>query len=482
MPGFSTDVNDPTIQVMYADNVDFSGSGSNNVESRVTTNGQLLIGSTTAPHIKVGTLTSTGNTLAITTGSGTINLDLIGGIPDLHVAKYIVNPTSGAGGNYTTIASAITAASSGETIFVMPGTYTENLTLKVGVNICAFECDAYTPNVTIVGKMTMTTAGTVSIYGIRLQTNSDYILSITGSAASIVNLIGCYINATNNSAISSTTSSTSSIIRLSNCYGNLGTTGISYFSIEHGTIYIDKCVFTNSGLSAAQSSATGDSSFNITYSDFTNAISNASSSTSTIFWSSLKLGGRAVIPVTTSSTSTTVIRYSRIESDSQSAITVGAGTVVEIEFCDIDSSNTNVITGSGTVKYGILDFTNSSFKINTTTQTKRNSSTGSLYAKGGFSTNYVGVAADYNVLITDQIIGVTDVSVANITITLPSSGMTTGQQWIIVNEDLNPAHSANTITISDSGGAIVSLPSGYSSSASIYWNGSDYYISNFYYI
>lgn len=62
---------------MYADNVDFTGSAT--PAPQVTTNGQLLIGSTVAPNIRVGTLTSTGGTITVTPGAGTINLDLAGG-------------------------------------------------------------------------------------------------------------------------------------------------------------------------------------------------------------------------------------------------------------------------------------------------------------------------------------------------------------------------------------------------------------------
>lgn len=70
MAGFNNDV-------LIADNVDFRGVSP--TSGQVTTDGQLLIGSTVAPNIRVGTLTSTGGTLTITPGSGTINLDLAGG-------------------------------------------------------------------------------------------------------------------------------------------------------------------------------------------------------------------------------------------------------------------------------------------------------------------------------------------------------------------------------------------------------------------
>ena len=126
-------------------------------------------------------------------------------------AKWIVSPTA-SDGTHTTIAAALTSASSGDTIFIRPGTYTENPTLKAGVNLSAYTCDALTPNVTISGKCTFTGAGTVSISGINLQTNSDFCLAVTGSAASIVYLNNCYINALNNTAISYTSSSSSSAI------------------------------------------------------------------------------------------------------------------------------------------------------------------------------------------------------------------------------------------------------------------------------
>ena len=70
MAGFDNDV-------MYASNVDFSGAAT--VAATVTTNGQLLIGSTAAPNIRVGTLASAAGTITITPGAGTINLDLAGG-------------------------------------------------------------------------------------------------------------------------------------------------------------------------------------------------------------------------------------------------------------------------------------------------------------------------------------------------------------------------------------------------------------------
>ena len=75
-------------------------------------------------------------------------------------AKFIVSANVYEG-THTTIAAALTSASSGDTIFIRPGTYTENLTLKAGVNLCAYECDGQTPNVTVIGTLISTSDDSV---------------------------------------------------------------------------------------------------------------------------------------------------------------------------------------------------------------------------------------------------------------------------------------------------------------------------------
>ncbi|OGT44275.1 MAG: hypothetical protein A3F13_02595 [Gammaproteobacteria bacterium RIFCSPHIGHO2_12_FULL_40_19] len=57
--------------VMFADNVDFSAGSP--VEGKVTADGQLLIGATASPNIRVSTLTA-GSGMTITNGEGSITL------------------------------------------------------------------------------------------------------------------------------------------------------------------------------------------------------------------------------------------------------------------------------------------------------------------------------------------------------------------------------------------------------------------------
>src|ERR1700687_1425375 len=75
MGGFANDAAGNTI--VWADNIDFSG---NVIVSRsITTNGQLLIGSTAAPNIRTGTLTSPSGSVTIGYSSPNITLDVTTG-------------------------------------------------------------------------------------------------------------------------------------------------------------------------------------------------------------------------------------------------------------------------------------------------------------------------------------------------------------------------------------------------------------------
>ena len=104
-------------------------------------------------------------------------------------------------GDFTTIQAAIDASSSGETIYVRPGTYTENLTLKAGVNINGVYAGDNSNQVTVIGKLLASYSGSVSVTFIDLETNGDYAIHVTGANATILNIKYTSINATNADAI-----------------------------------------------------------------------------------------------------------------------------------------------------------------------------------------------------------------------------------------------------------------------------------------
>ncbi len=330
-------------------------------------------------------------------------------------AKWIVSATA-SDGTHTTIAAALTSASSGDTIFIRPGTYTENLTLKVGVNLAAYDCDALTPNVTISGTCTLTTAGTVSISGIRLQTNSAAAIAVTGSAASILQIKNCYLNFTNTTGITFSASNTAAAIYITDCRGDLGTTGIALFThTSTGLMQVINTLFSNSGGSSTAStcsSGTIDASF----SQFTNPITTSSTGAGT--WEHC-----VISTVAQNATSATLgggslsCKWCRFQAGSASALSIG-GASVFLEFCDVASSNTNAITGAGTLTYSPITFSGSSSTVNTSVQTPfiigpkiyttggitfDNSSTLNIFSQGTFSPTIIGAGTAGTVAMGTQV-------------------------------------------------------------------------------
>lgn len=278
---------------------------------------------------------------------------------DLHGPKFIVGDTSN-GANYSTIAAAITAASAGDTIYIQARStaYTENLTLKAGVNLTAFVCDAMTPNVKIVGKLSFSSAGTVSISGIWLETNSDNFLEITGSAASIVNLSGCYLNCANATGIVFSSSSASAILRIVNCLGDIATTGISLFSHSSaGAMLIVYSRFLNSGNSTTASTCSGG---NVTL-RFTSLRHTITTSSTCVFLSEFcqhVTADISTVAITHGGVNSSALRHTYVESGTAIALTLS--TQLNIQGCVINCGNANVVTGTGTAQFTAVHLTNSS--------------------------------------------------------------------------------------------------------------------------
>ncbi len=315
--------------------------------------------------------TSSGSLGQVLTSNGAGSNPSFKTAVDLHTARFIVGNTSN-GANYSTIASAITAASSGDTIFIQTGTYTENLTLKAGVNLTAFGSDSSlngSGTVIISGTCTFTGTGTVTISGIQLQTNSAALLVVSGTLASVVNLNNCYLNCTNNTGITYSSSNAASLININYCSGNLGTTGIAFHSMTSpGTLSYRYCLLGNTGNSTTAASNSDGAVFLI-YSISINSFSTSSTGTFLANYSTINVASLNIAAITTAgSSSGNAANQSTLASGSASSVSVGSGTTMNLQSSIISSSNTNAITGSGSLIYSGLIFP-SSAKINTTTQT-----------------------------------------------------------------------------------------------------------------
>lgn len=313
-------------------------------------------------------------------------------------AKWIVDATAGQG-THTTIAAALTAASSGQTIFIRPGTYTENLTLKAGVNLVAYLGDSYTPNVTIVGKCTFTGAGTVTLSGLYLKTNGDFFLAVTGSAASVVNVVGCFLDCHDNTGISYTSSSSSSAIDIELCNYLYGTNTTPLFaSSGAGAISFLYTQSTGSVSSSSGANTCSAGTVNSAYSTISSPITfsgtanlsaiGATFATQSVNATCLTIGG--------STTSEAINCY--FLSGTASSISVSVGCTLHLKgSATVSSSNANAITGAGVLKYASIDFIGSSSTINTTTIQNFNDSIPSISSSNGSQAITVGSTGNVSV-------------------------------------------------------------------------------------
>lgn len=345
MPGFDNNT-------VYADNVDFRGVQP--VVGQMTTDGQLLIGSTSTPHIKAGSLSFNAN-MNVATGSGTITLN------PYNTAKLIVDPIANIG-THTTITSALAAASSGDTIFIRPGTYTENLTLKAGVNLTAFECDNNSTSVVILGTTTASYNGESNISGIRFQTNGSTAISFSGSNATVLNLFNCYIFASNSNGI--TFNAANSGARFFSCSIAASATFKIFDIISVSGISIYQGAMSNVD-STASTMAAGV--LNIYGADINSVFSTSSAASMNVFGGKWTDNSTNTTVLTTSGTGSFSIYNCFISSGSASSISIGSGTSLTISDCIIISSNTNAISGAGILNLGSITFAGTSSNISTST-------------------------------------------------------------------------------------------------------------------
>ncbi len=317
-----------------------------------------------------GTSTFSGRTLQAGTGISITNPTGVGGnsvisssaaATDLHVAKLIVNSTSNAGGNYSTIGAAIAAASSGDTIFVMPGntgTYTEDFTLPAGVHLTGFVGDELAPNVTIIGKITFTAAGSSTITGLRLQTNADFFIVVSGNSASQLWVRNCYFNCADHTGISFTSSSGSAELRILDCRGVIGTTGITLFThSSSGTLGLVRNGMTLGVSTTASTCSSG--ACNVSYCSYGFPITYSGTGGGTLLFSQFIVTNTTC--VTFGGSGVQIVNYCLFTSGSASAISMSTATT--LDYVDVSSSNVSAIAGSGALTAGVITFSGSSSTI-----------------------------------------------------------------------------------------------------------------------
>lgn len=291
----------------------------------------------------------------VVAGSHLININ------PMSASRWIVDPL-GFNGSHTTIASAIASATSGDTIFIMPGTYTENLTLKAGVNLASYGSEYLTGQVIINGTCTCNYAGQVGCNGITFQTNGANPAITSASGTPTLKLAQCNISALTNTAI--TANNSSFVLAAFEC-GMTASASNAIWVITSGSLGINRSSFGSANTTPNSIAAGVVNLFNCSIAC---ALSTSSTGSCNLF--SCTANTANVACLTTAGTGSGTIYNSLLQSGTAPATSIGAGTSVTISGVTVNSSNANVFTGAGTLIYGPISFVQGSgLNSNVTTQT-----------------------------------------------------------------------------------------------------------------
>lgn len=325
---------------------------------------------------QAGTIIVSGSTLAAATVTETYNSTGLstGNLEIEHRAwttPFVVDAstTPGARGTFSTIQAAIDAAVSGQTVFIRPSAtpYTENLSLKAGVNLTSFGSSSFDIGVTIVGNHTFSAAGNCNLSGLIFQTNNaGAAITVSGSSASALQLFNCRIEATNDNGITYSSSSSSSRVSLYNCRGRCQTTGDRF--ITHSSAGLMLLMFCEIGGASTTASTVSAGSLTIISSNFSQAITTSSTASFSMYQSVVEMGTLNTTFATIGGSGTNQIIQSFIATGTAAAVSVSSTLTLSTSV--ISSTNaTAVVTGAGTLTYSAISFSNTGNIINTTTKT-----------------------------------------------------------------------------------------------------------------
>lgn len=423
--GLSMETGDITLSNRTPNAVATYGTGGSVGETGPLTDGQLIIGSTgVAP---VATTLTPGSGVSIVNAAGSITISAAAG--EASISKYIVDADGS--GDYTTIQAALDAADTAgidATVYIRPGSYTENLTLYDGIDLVGKNT-----NTTIIGVHTPPASGEVQFFSLSLQSAIDIFTSAAAGTTNIT-LRECIVNCTNGYTFD-----------LLNWTGNLEI----YDSLDTSTT---NGVLTNTGGCAllvwnsdigqgATSLSLQDGDLEI-YGGFVGCPISITGSTN----ANIQNGSSLEETTTTAGTSTLNIYNSAIEVGASAAITHNSSGVVNLSDLTINSTNNPAIagTGAGAINVASVSFLNNAAFAGTLTVTGKNLETGDITlsnrtqdAVAVYGAN--GITSEVGPLTNGQLV-------------VGSTGATPLAAAITAGTGISVVNGAGTITISASAG------------------------------
>jgi hypothetical protein len=337
---------------------------------------------------------------------------------------------------FTTVASGITAAValgvSNPTVYIRAGTYTENLTLVNGVNLCGD--DPYT--CIIDGHHNIPAAGQIQISNLKLTASvgATSIFNETGAHTCAIDVISCIFNITSGMVFNLPTSTgpltlaACNDISAANSIIN-NTTGLSILSIRSCEI--------GSGAVAAEIAGATYMGFSRVFCPINRIGAQTLTAANCHFSNTMVLSGTSSFYATNSS----------FDVGAAIALTVGAGCTATLANVTVDSTvgGSNCITGAGSITLSEVTFTNAAGVTTTTKDYTTNVTTGSLRLN---STN-AGV-----LYATSGLVGST-AALTDGQLLIGNSGNPPSVATLSAGTNIGITNAAGTVTVNCTGAAAV---------------------------
>jgi len=281
-----------------------------------------------------------GDTTTVNGAGNTITIDAsAAGYP---VTPYVVGAATT--GGYTTVQAAINAANAagGGTVFVQPGTYTENLTLYDGINIRGDGLQSI-----ITGVHTPPASGAVIFEDLYLTSATDIITSAAAGTTRF-RFESCVFNCTNGYVVDC--ASWTGPVDIYNC--NTASTNDGVVNVATSTVAIEDS-FVGAGTNAL---GIAGGTLAITNSRIPCPISPTGASAVSVTQGSF-IGGT----LTTAGTTALAVYDSTFSTGANAAVSHGSAGVTTLSNCTITSSANPCIAGAGA---GVINITDVNFLSN----------------------------------------------------------------------------------------------------------------------
>jgi hypothetical protein len=280
--------------------------------------------------------------------------------------QYMVAPTL-AEGTYNSIQAAVTAANAagGGNVFIKAGTYTEDVTVPSNITIFGYSgqtATAGSSQTIISGSLRFTDVTNVNINNITVVANGATVpLQIAGASTTVVTFTNVTIQAAASECVSCSNSNTSSVISFQE--SNLLQDGaFSHVSQSGSFLEFNTCFMGSSAnvvTTAVPSVITSTGILYLTQVSAIGGFQTTGTGRMQAYYTQIEGNG---FGVDLQSTFSSIFGSCGIQSGTGvAAVNLAAGSVIFMSQCSLFSNaGTHAITGSGTLNYDFLSFTNGS--------------------------------------------------------------------------------------------------------------------------